>query len=337
MVILSAAAAALSASCASKSDDKSLGNTGGTGGTYHLHFEYNDLVGFFGGSPYILIEWPRFVADISSVQNTMVTGHGGLKVGRGWWYFGAVALPAGVGWPVFVTGAVGLVALLVTRVPRSAVLLAFPIAYYLYAGQSYSVFARYILPVVPFLCLTAGWALVTGSRRLLAHASEPSRGVAVAAGALALIAPSAWNAFQLDRLLATTDNRVITARGVAGILRADELLYQSGSSYGRVPVGLDGMGSALREVTFNADTGVFDPAEPTWILVQRSPLVIYSRVPETLEAVLRDRFTLVARFPVDGEPGSVRVYDQQDAFYLPLSGFAGLRRPGPAFELHKRR
>ena len=294
-------------------------------------------IGFFGGSPYILIEWSRFIADISTVQNTMTTGHGGLQVGRGWWYFGLVALPAGVGWPVFVTAVAGVVMLLVTRPRRSAVLLAFPIAYYLYAGQSYSVFARYILPVVPFLCMTAAWALVTGVRTGLAHASERARGLAITAGAIALIAPSAWNAVQLDRLLATTDNRVVTARAVADILRPDDLLYQSGASYGRVPVGLNGMGAELREVTFNADAGTFDPSEPTWILVQRSRLAIYSRVPETLTAVLRDRFTLVATFPADAEPDTARIYDQQDAFYLPLAGFGGLRRPGPSFELYRHR
>jgi hypothetical protein len=60
-------------------------------------------------------------------------------------------------------------------------------------------------------------------------------------------------------------------------------------------------------------------------------------VPETLTTLLRDRFTLVANFPVDAKPDTARLYDQQDAFYLPLAGFAGLRRPGPSFELYRRR
>lgn len=294
-------------------------------------------MGFFGGSPYILVEWPRFVADITTVRNTMATGHGGLQVGRGWWYFGLVALPAGLGWPVLVAAVAGLLALLATRARAPTVLVAFPIAYYLYAGASYSVFARYILPVVPFLCITAAWALVMAVRRVGPATSARQRGLAIGAAAVALIAPSAWNAIQLDRLLAATDNRVIVARAVAGVLGPEDLLYQSGASYGRVPVGLNGMGAELREVTFDAETGGFAPAEPTWVLVQRSPLEIYSRVPDSLTRVLHDRFTLVGQFPVEAEPGRPRTYDQQDAFYLPLSGFRGLRRPGPAFDLYRRR
>ena len=32
-----------------------------------------------------------------------------------------------------------------------------------------------------------------------------------------------------------------------------------------------------------------------------------------------------------------RVYDQQDAFYLPLAGLNGIRCRGPAFELFRKR
>jgi hypothetical protein len=46
-------------------------------------------------------------------------------------------------------------------------------------------------------------------------------------------------------------------------------------------------------------------------------------------------YSLVRSFPVgDDRP---RLYDQQDAFFLPLTGLSGLIRPGPSFELYKRR
>jgi hypothetical protein len=31
------------------------------------------------------------------------------------------------------------------------------------------------------------------------------------------------------------------------------------------------------------------------------------------------------------------VYDQQDAFFLPLSGFSGIGRPGPNISIYRRR
>ena len=46
---------------------------------------------------------------------------------------------------------------------------------------------------------------------------------------------------------------------------------------------------------------------------------------------------LARRFPTETGPAIDRTYDQQDAFYLPLEGLAGLRRPGPSFELYTRR
>lgn len=303
-------------------------------------------IGFFGGSPYILLEWSRFVTDIGTVQETMATGHGGMQISRGWWYFGSVILPAALGWPLYVASLVGIVGLgaeAVTRQRRRvAVFLAFPLAYYLYAGQSYSVFARYIEPVIPFLCLAAAWTVATGVRLVArSEADAPasrSPSIAIAVTALLFVTPTAWSTIQLDRLLSRTDNRVIVAHALADVMPGGDLIYQSGSSYGRVPLGIDGRGAELPEATFDADSGAFAPAEPAWILVQRSPLVMYSRVPETLERVLRDRYRLLTAFPTDATAGNVdRLYDQQDAFYLPLAGFSGLRRPGPAFELYQRR
>lgn len=303
-----------------------------------LAFSLAAGVGFLGGSPYILRDWSRFVADVTAVHTTMGMGHGGLRVGRGWWHFGLVVLPSAVGWPIFLFGVGGVVGLSVWRWRQSAVLLAFPVVYFLYAGQSYSVFARYMVPVVPFLCVTAAWCLVTIVRRVAGPRSSARSGaLALGVTAIAAVTPTAAASIQLDRLLATPDNRVVTARALADVLPAGDLIFQSGSSYGRVPLGLDGIGAELPEARWEAETGIFTPREPDWILVQRSPLVLYSRVPAALESILRKRFALVARFQTDSAPGTPRVYDQQDAFYLPLTGLAGLRRPGPSFELYRRR
>jgi hypothetical protein len=88
-------------------------------------------------------------------------------------------------------------------------------------------------------------------------------------------------------------------------------------------------------VRFDEASGQFDPGEPDWILVQRSPLVLYSSVPASLDRWLRAQYELVRRFPVaDDRP---RLYDQQDAFYLPLGTFSGVTRPGPGFDLYRKR
>jgi len=289
-------------------------------------------LGFFGASPYILIDWPRFQASVMGVSAHLAAGHG-MIVGRGWWHFARVVLPAGIGWPIVLAGGLGVLVLTATRARDAAVLFAFPIAYYLVAGQSYTVFARYIIPVIPFLCIAAAWLVVSLVRAMTRRAEPHVRNAAIAAAAIAVVAPTAIKTIQLDRLLATTDNRVIVAQALVDKPPARSL-YQSGEPYGYVPMMLGGR-QVGRSVRYDAATGQFDPGEPELIVVQRSPLVLYSAVPASLERVLHERYELVQHFPTGDD--RARVYDQQDAFYLPLGSLAGITRPGPAFDLYRRR
>src|SRR4029079_18444083 len=60
-------------------------------------------IGFFGASPYILIDWSRFRSSISGVAEHLAEGHG-VDLGRGWSYYARVVLPAAIGWAVVVAG-----------------------------------------------------------------------------------------------------------------------------------------------------------------------------------------------------------------------------------------
>jgi hypothetical protein len=293
-------------------------------------------LGLFGTSPYILVDWPRVVADLNATNSMLLHGHG-IVVGRGWRYFAEVVLPAAVGWPILVAGVSGTFLLLATRFRQTAVLWAFPLAYYLIAGRGYAVFARYIIPVLPFLCLAAGW-LTVETVRMLARGRSPAmqRGL-VAAAAFAMVAPTAYNTILLDRLLSTTDNREIVARALAEAVPPGSLFYQSGEPQGHVPLGVAGHELSVRQVLFDADDGRFAPADPDWVLIQRSPLLVYSSVPPALERALKDRYVLARSFSTVADAGVDMTYDQQDAFFVPLSGLAGIARPGPSFELYRRR
>jgi len=65
------------------------------------------------------------------------------------------------------------------------------------------------------------------------------------------------------------------------------------------------------ECTFDETTNAFVPAGrlPAWIILPRSPLVVYSRVPEGVERIVKARYDLVPRIPAttDDHP---RIYDQ---------------------------
>jgi 4-amino-4-deoxy-L-arabinose transferase-like glycosyltransferase len=298
-----------------------------------LTFVGATAVGFFGASPYILIDWTRFVTDVSSVGSHLAAGHGAL-LSRGWSYYPQVVLPAAIGWPMFVAAMAGMLVLLVTRFRDASVVFAFPIAYYLLAGRGYTVFARYILPAIPFLCIGAAWAVVTAARRLASHAAPVVRSAAVAAAVIAVVAPTARHTWQLDRLLSTMDNRVVVAREVADVVGPARSLYQSGETYGYIPMMIDGR-QVARITRYNEAAGRFDSGEPDFILLQRSPLIVYSAVPPWLDRMVHERYVLVKRFPT-GNDRAGAVYDQQDAFYLPLNGLYGISRPGPSFELYQK-
>jgi hypothetical protein len=111
-----------------------------------------------------------------------------------------------IGWPVFIAGLVGL-SVLGWRLPRAGLsLLAFPLIYFATASQGNTVLFRYMLPVVPFLCLGAAFLVSIAAGRL-----RDGRATAVVsiAAVVALAAPSAIAVVRVDRLLARSDSRLI--------------------------------------------------------------------------------------------------------------------------------
>jgi hypothetical protein len=73
---------------------------------------------------------------------------------------------------------------------------------------------------------------------------------------------------------------------------------------------------------------------PDWILVQESPL------PSDTQAVVKDflkeGYEMASVFKAVDLDRGWRLYDMQDAFYVPFAGFDGVSRPGPNFTLYKR-
>ena len=294
------------------------------------------VLAFIAAFPYAIIEWRQVVADASSVAATLEHGHG-IELPRGWWYHARVTLPVAFGWPVYLAGLAGTVGLLTTRLRQSAVLLSFPIVYYIVAGGGHSVFARYMIPVLPFLAIASAWCVVTMVRLVTSELRAPVQGWAIAVVAALAIAPAAGRVVLIDRLLARTDSRVIAAGALVDLIRPGSIVYQSGESYGQVPYDLGGrqLDIHLRSYANRHFVPEGGPL-PDWIILQRSPLALYSAVPPGVEQLVRERYELAAAF-TPAPPRPDRVYDQQDAFFLPLEGLTGIERPGPNFEVYRLR
>lgn len=292
-------------------------------------------LGFFGSSPYILVEWQRFVRDVAAQTTTLAQGHG-LRLSRGWWHHASITLPAALGWPLYLAGVGGALLLLLTRLRQAAVVLAFPLAYYVVSGSGYRVFARDMIPIIPFLCITAAWLTVAAVRAVIAPTRSTARSWATALVAFALVALSARNVVLLDRLLTRADNRVVVAKALPALIPAGSLVYHSGETYGRVPFYLSDPPLNVVLCDYDDATSQFtsDGRLPTWIILQRSPLVLYSRVPQGVERLVHERYELVRSFQTTAT-NKTRVYDQQDALFLPLADLSDIDRIGPSFEIYR--
>jgi hypothetical protein len=299
---------------------------------------------FLLGTPYAVLDPAAFVEGLRRVGSHLQEGHG-VDVGQGWTYHLAVSLRYGLGWPVLGAALAG-VALIARRSARTALLLcSFPLAYYAAAGSGRTVFVRYIIPMLPFLCITAAVAVVTTVGRLAAAARLPRQHehllTVVAAGLFIL--PSATSLVQLDYLLGRTDNRLVATRWVRSRIPQGASLYQSGESYGRLELEVPPEPPRFDVWQFDAGLGRFTRnrkvlnATPDWIVIQRSPLALYSQVPPAvLTLVSSNHYLRIRSFEAMDLAAVGRVFDVQDAFFLPLAGFGGVTRPGPNFDVYQR-
>jgi hypothetical protein len=110
------------------------------------------------------------------------------------------------GWPALLAVGPGLL-LLARRRPRQALLLAaVPLAYLAVVLSKALFFARFALPLVPFACLFAAYALVWTWSRV--RAPLPRRALASLL-CLAALGPPALLGLRLDALASTSDTRLL--------------------------------------------------------------------------------------------------------------------------------
>lgn len=308
------------------------------------------VVGFLAATPFALIDRPGFVAQFSEqqrifagIQNGSIIGPARAAFGgeRGWIHYARFTLPNGVGLLLLFAALAGACRMMIERWQRAALALSFPLAYYASMGMGQLVYARNMVPIVPFVCLAAG-VFVDRVAGLVARWSGSER-LAVC-GAVALVAalalPTAADSLAFDRLMARTDTRVQGARWLETHVRSGASVYQTGIFYGHLqPVPNE----RYRRADFDERRGVFVQQDhaavwPEVAIRLDSPLRIYSRAPAALAAILERDYVLVQTFraaPAGGD--TQRLYDQQDAWYAPFANPGAADRPGPDVYIYRRR
>jgi hypothetical protein len=310
-------------------------------------------LGFLAGTPFAGLAWPEF-RDGVALQLLAQSGPDwlGIDLGPGWSHHLRFTLWHGLGPPLLLAALAGA-ALALWRAPRPAlVLLAFALPYYAVVGRGPLVFARYMLPLVPVLCATAGFAVASTAERL------PRRRAAAALALSALVAaPALVASIELDLVLARTDSRVLAADWLREHVDPDETVFLVGAVFADPPVAWRGRkaydpfpwpprawagrlrlpaGPELRRVR-NAMDPSFDAIARDervgYVVVAESPLQAYGPT-ASLERRLPG-FRRVASFEGVGRHPGMR-FDLHDAFYVPFAGARHALRPGPNLHVYAR-
>jgi hypothetical protein len=294
------------------------------------------LLGFVAGTPYAVLSYPAFFEGLRFESHHLVAGHG-IQLGYGWMYHLMFTLRYGLGTPLLVAGIAGIPILAIISWRKGALVCSFPVLYYLLLGRGTTVFVRYMIPIVPFLCITAAVSVMALTTRLSPRSRNT--GALISAAVAVLIAlPSIQRVMALDSLLTETDTRVLATRWLHGRTQSSEWVSETPD---RILHPVWGSQEGLRLAHFDAERRLFvsernDVVTPEWIVVATSPLAVYTTVPVGLLPVIDSSYSAVATFSSARTEESSWAFDQQDKFFLPYVEFKARLRPGPDIRIYHR-
>jgi hypothetical protein len=285
------------------------------------------------GTPFAVIDRTHFVEALQFDAHHLETGHG-IDLGIGLLYHVRFSLWYGLGWPMLLTSIGGMVIMPMLGWRKAALVLAFPIVYYTAVGSGHTVFVRYVTPVVPFLCISAGLLVAAGIRRLASPSAAAAFGTAAVAAIAAL---PLLHSIAFDKLLAVTDTRAAAAEWMQRNAGSSDWLFQSPD----IAVFTDfGFPPPIATVRFDRRSRAFmtphgDVVWPRWLIVAESPL-LYTADSSEILSVARERYASAFVAEPSREPEPAEWFDQQDAWYMPYANFSRRLAPGPTIRILRR-
>jgi hypothetical protein len=300
-----------------------------------LAFLAATLVAFLCGTPFALLDAPHFFEGLQFDASHLMEGHG-ILLGRGWIYHLTFSLWYGLGGPLLLTALAGMLVIAARSWRRAVLVSTFPVLYYLVVGRGYTVFVRYVTPVVPFLSVTAAFLVVELIRRIARPAHVPAL-VACVATLVAL--PSLNRAVRFDALVAKQDTLVLADEWLKTRLQPSDWIQQA-----PVPLLYPEVGSPrpANQAAYDAGRHVFlSPAgtivSPDWLVLMDSPLRVYTVMPEGLMTIASRDYTPVMTIAATRGPEMATWFDQQDRFFVPYTNFSVRERPGPEITIWRRK
>jgi hypothetical protein len=294
------------------------------------------LLGFVAGTPFAVLAYPAFIEGLRFNSHHLATGHG-IQLGYGWIYHAMFSLRYGLGTPLLIAAVAGIPILAALSWRKAALVCTFPVLYYLLLGRGTTVFVRYMIPVVPFLCITASVAIMALARKLSARSPQAWAWIA-AVVAILIALPSIQRVWAFDSLLTKTDTRVLATRWLDPRIEPSEWVSETPDAILHPKWGRP---RTLGVAHFDTDRRLFlsdsgDVVVPQWLVVATSPLTVYTTVPADLVPIIESSYSAVATFSSTEGPESSSAFDQQDKFFLPYTDFRARLGPGPDIRIYRR-
>jgi hypothetical protein len=258
-------------------------------------------------------------------------GQGYLDLPVGFIYHPTRSLPLGLGLGAYALCLAGGVLAAVRRRPGDVALLAYLAAYFVLVGYSHEVFFRYVMPMLPALCLLAG-----GLARLVPERGR-ARALAIAAAAL-LLAPSAYASIMGDVLLGRADTRQQAAEWLLRSLPAGSEL-RVGNYWVQPFYDVQELTDRPLNpiyVTGNPVADSFQPGRFTDRFAMNRAgtagsacyTLLYSGPPSQSPDPAGTSGAMAVFRPYHGGPPAA-AYDPLDSYFVPIWDFGGVERPGP--------
>jgi len=171
------------------------------------------------GAPYSVLDLPGFLNGFAHLTASYRTRDANLEAG---WQIYLKHLRMAMGWPAMVLLAAGFILGVLRAVKgpgrvRWTLLVVFPVVYFaVIAGRSL-IFGRYLLPILPFTCLLAAIAVVSGVS-LLRRFDIPRtpRRLLIAGLTIAALLPPALNSAAFNRDISGESTQAVAYRWIIG-------------------------------------------------------------------------------------------------------------------------
>jgi hypothetical protein len=330
------------------------------------------IFAFLAGTPYALLDYPAFLGGLMYDVNHLKEGgvEALVVLERGWLRHPKYTLPYGLGWSLFGASLAGIAVAVKSDIRKALVVCLFPLLYFIPAGRGLYVTVRYMIPLIPFFCLTGAVFVVAVCDVLTRNTNQWFKNSVVVIAAVLVISPSLYSVVQFDKLISEKDNRLIATEWVNENIPQGASIYQHGMPPLELPWLLKDMEreyeqkigrgsndrclkSKIEDMQRRKSIGyekwepsldgndllynnVVQKTLPDYMIIARSPLKYHSFLPDNIEQSLKASYRLIKTFIAIDMSRNDRWYDLQDAFYMPFNGFQGIARPGPNIYIYKK-